>query len=137
LCAEKGRGVAQSEPGSAARYAAASALGGADTIFAAGVQHLDATGERDAPEAFTLQLAVRDLALAGRLGHEGAVAMLVSIASRREVASACCLGCGATRKLLSCGKCGEAKFCDRECQKRTWATHMPSCKEWREEDAEQ
>jgi uncharacterized metal-binding protein len=102
------------------------------------VKLLDAVGERDVPDAFPLQMAVRVLALAGRLGHEGAVAKLASIASRREVASVCCLGCGATRKLLSCGKCGVAKFCDRECQAQTWLlTHMPSCKQWREEDAEQ
>jgi TPR repeat protein len=136
LC-EKGMGVAQSDGAAAARYAAASALGGAEELFASGVNHLDQISERDAPEAFTIQLAVRDLVLAGRLRHAGAAAKLASISSRREVASACCMGCGATRKLNSCGKCNVSQFCDRACQAKTWPTHKPSCQQWRDEGKEE
>jgi len=129
---ERGRGVLQSDEEATACYAAASAVG-AESLFAYGVQHLTEFGGRKAPEAFTIQIAVRDLTLAARLEHAGAVGKLTSISSRREVASACCMGCGATRKLLTCAKCGIAVFCDRASQMRTWETHKPSCQQWRNE----
>jgi hypothetical protein len=135
VCLEKGRGVAQGEVEAAVCYAAASELGGAATLFISGVRHLDEIGERSAPDSLTLQLAVRDLVLAGRLGHTGAVEKLASVARRRDVASVCCLGCGATRALKLCDKCRVAKFCDRECQTRLWTTHGRCCRQWRQEDA--
>jgi hypothetical protein len=133
VCLEKGRGVAQSEVESAACYATASELGGAAALFASGARHLDAVGERSAPESFTLQIAVSDLALAARLGHAEAIEKLASIASRREVVSACCLGCGATRLLRLCTRCRVAMFCDGECTRRSWPHHRPVCQQWREE----
>jgi len=134
VCYEKGRGMAQSDAEASASYAAAaSALNGLDGLFAMGVQYLKMIGERDASDSYTTQLAVRELVFAGRLGHVGALATLALISSRREVASACCMGCGATRKLLSCGKCGIARSCDRACQLRTWPMHKPSCQQWRDE----
>mmetsp|Transcript_28681 Transcript_28681/g.72143 ORF Transcript_28681/g.72143 Transcript_28681/m.72143 type:complete len:235 (+) Transcript_28681:274-978(+) len=133
---ERGRGVLQSDEEATACYAAASAVG-AESLFAYGVQHLTEFGGRKAPEAFTIQIAVRDLTLAARLEHAGAVGKLTSISSRREVASACCMGCGATRKLLTCGKCGVAVFCDRACQASLWRTHKPSCRQWRDEGTEE
>jgi len=102
-------------------------------LFADGTEHLDAVGERSAPESFTLQLAVSDLALAARLGHAGAVEKLASISSRREVVSACCLGCGATRELRLCSRCRVAAFCDGDCVRRMWPAHKPCYKEWRDE----
>jgi len=133
VCLEKGRSVTQSEVEAAASYAAASELGGANSLFAAGVLHLVSVCERSAPELFTLQLAVSDLALAARLGHAGAVEKLASISSRRELVSACCLGCGATRELRLCSRCRVAAFCDGDCTRRTWPAHKPNCKEWRDE----
>ncbi|KAJ1618537.1 hypothetical protein T492DRAFT_604286 [Pavlovales sp. CCMP2436] len=161
MCHEKGRGVEQSEAEAAANYAAAFALGGTFLLTTSGLQHKQAREEqsapapgeiqmpvRQAPELFTIQLCVRDLVLAGRLGRAGGIAgmhtgpvgggdaaveTLASISHRREVASACCMGCGATRNLLSCGKRGIAKFCDRGCLALMWATHKPSCKKWRDE----
>jgi TPR repeat protein len=130
VCLEKGRGVAQSEADALVSYAAASELGGAATLFAYGAHTLDAIGERSAPEVFTLQLAVGDLALAARLGHAGAVEKLASIASMRELVSACCLGCGATRVLRLCTRCRVAKFCDGECTRRSWPIHRPVCTQW-------
>jgi len=71
MCFEKGRGVAQSNAESSASYAEASALGGAESIFLSGTNHLYELGhgKGDAPEPFTIQLAVRDLAFAGKLGQ--------------------------------------------------------------------
>eukprot|EP00302_Diacronema_sp_CCMP2436_P041368 CAMPEP_0180033604 /NCGR_PEP_ID=MMETSP0984-20121128/29130_1 /TAXON_ID=483367 /ORGANISM="non described non described, Strain CCMP 2436" /LENGTH=168 /DNA_ID=CAMNT_0021959019 /DNA_START=258 /DNA_END=761 /DNA_ORIENTATION=- len=125
----------QSDAEAAARYSAASALGTAD-LYETGVEHFNAISERNAPDAFTFQLAVRNLTLATRLGHAGAIKELAAISSQREVVSACCMGCGATRKLLTCGKCEIAVFCDRSCQMRTWETNTPICQQWRDEDKE-
>mmetsp|Transcript_24712 Transcript_24712/g.58328 ORF Transcript_24712/g.58328 Transcript_24712/m.58328 type:complete len:320 (-) Transcript_24712:205-1164(-) len=135
VCLEKGRGVAQSEAEAAASYAAASELGGAAALFESGVQDNEAFGERSAPESFTLQLAVSELALAARLGHAGAVEKLASISSRREVVSACCLGCGATRELRLCSRCRVAAFCDGDCVRRMWPAHKPCCKQWQADAA--
>jgi len=135
VCLEKGRGVAQSEAEATASYAAASELGGADTFFESGVYRLNNIGEQSAPESFSLQLAVSDLALAARLGHAGAVEKLASISSRREVASVCCMGCGAARKLEQCAACCVASYCDGSCTRRMWPAHKPSCKEWRPQAA--
>jgi hypothetical protein len=57
------------------------------------------------------------------------------IACSREVAAACCLGCGAQaaqRKLKACAKCRVARFCGSECLARAWPAHKPNCKLWRE-----
>jgi len=144
VCLEKGRGVAQSEAEAAASYAAASELGAADALFDSGAEILHLAAVRYAAESElvlreqsarpeSLQLAVSELALATRLGHAEALGMLASLSSRREVASACCMGCGATRKLQTCAKCRIAAFCDRECQMHTWEMHKPCCKQWRDE----
>ncbi|KAJ1635918.1 hypothetical protein T492DRAFT_862554 [Pavlovales sp. CCMP2436] len=130
VCLEKGRGVAQSAALATASYAAAFKLGGADTLFETGVQHLDAVSKVRASESFYLQLTVRDLALAVRLRHAGVVEKLASISSRREVVSASCLGCGATRELRLCSRCRVATFCDGDCVRRMWPAHKPNCQEW-------
>jgi hypothetical protein len=54
------------------------------------------------------------------------------IACSREVASRCCLGCGAQRKLKKCAKCQVARFCGTECVARAWPAHKPNCKLWRD-----
>jgi hypothetical protein len=54
------------------------------------------------------------------------------IACSRELASVCCLGCGARRKLKKCGKCHVARFCSTECVARAWPAHKPNCKLWRD-----
>jgi hypothetical protein len=53
------------------------------------------------------------------------------IACSRETAVACCLGCGARRKLKSCAKCHVARFCGSECIARVWPAHKPNCRLWR------
>jgi hypothetical protein len=47
------------------------------------------------------------------------------IACSREVAVACCLGCGARRRLKTCAKCHVARFCSIECVLRAWPAHKP------------
>jgi hypothetical protein len=54
------------------------------------------------------------------------------IAGSREVASTCCLGCGARRKLKTCTRCKVAKFCGAECVARAWPLHKPNCTLWRD-----
>ncbi|KAJ1629301.1 hypothetical protein T492DRAFT_873701 [Pavlovales sp. CCMP2436] len=82
VCLEKGRGVARSEVEAAASYAAARALGGAEQLHGTGCQFAQAhfTIWTSAPailtHQLTIQLFVRDLALASRLGHAQATKML-------------------------------------------------------------
>jgi hypothetical protein len=64
----------------------------------------------------------------------GSLAACVRIASDRDVASACCLGCGARRKLKTCSKCKVARFCSTECVARAWPAHKPNCRLWRRDD---
>jgi hypothetical protein len=65
-----------------------------------------------------------------------AAQQLEALAGRREVVSACCVGCGAVRKLKTCSKCRVARFfCDMECTARMWPAHKASCKAWRAEAA--
>jgi TPR repeat protein len=56
--------------------------------------------------------------------------LLEALSCERAYVSACCMGCGATRKLKACAKCKVARFCTAECQRRTWAEHKPHCKLW-------
>lgn len=49
----------------------------------------------------------------------------------REFCAACCLGCGAMRKLKTCSLCKVAQFCSAECLARTWPVHKESCRCWR------
>jgi TPR repeat protein len=84
--------------------------------------------------AFALDLthdAVYGLNLAARLGDSAAAEHLASLAGVRDVVSACCVGCGASRKLKLCNKCRVARFCDMECTARMWPAHKTSCKAWR------
>jgi hypothetical protein len=84
--------------------------------------------------AVTLQLtrdAVYDLNLAARYGDSAAAEHLTTLAGRRDVTSACCVGCGASRKLKTCSKCRVARFCDMECTARMWLAHKASCRAWR------
>jgi hypothetical protein len=77
--------------------------------------------------------AVYDLNLAARLGNSAAAEHIASLAGRRDVTSACCVGCGASRKLKTCSKCSVARFWDMECTARMWPAHKASCKAWRKE----
>ena len=44
------------------------------------------------------------------------------------LALACC-HCGKSgAKLLTCGQCHRARYCDRECQRRDWKRHRRACR---------
>jgi hypothetical protein len=77
----------------------------------------------------------RLLWLAAAQGEDSARQLLAPLAGERAYVSACCMGCGATRKLKACAKCKVARFCTAECQKRTWSEHKPHCKRWAEAEA--
>jgi hypothetical protein len=63
------------------------------------------------------------LANAAQQGHEPALAALAEYCGTREVATACCVGCGATRRLHPCSECEVARFCGKECRQRVWPLH--------------
>jgi hypothetical protein len=77
-----------------------------------------------------IQIAVYHLNISARQGHAAADEELKSLVGRRNVLSACCVGCGAVRKLKTCSKCRVARFCDMECTARMWPAHKASCKAW-------
>jgi hypothetical protein len=92
----------------------------------------------DAPSAAAvvrMRHSIYLLNLAARLGHAAAADQLNALASKRGAVSACCVGCGAVRKLKVCGKCRVARFCDTECTKRMWPAHKASCRAWAAERA--
>jgi TPR repeat protein len=141
LCFEKGRGALPSDPAEAARLYALAAEGGAsgEGAFDEAMALLPASSLAPAvPSAAILartKRAVYQLNLAARLGHVAAAQQLEAPAGRRDAVSACCVGCGAVRKLKTCSKCTVARFCDMECTARMWPAHKASCKAWRAESA--
>jgi TPR repeat protein len=141
LCFEKGRGALPSDPAEAARLYALAAEGGES-----GKGHFDeamgvlpeislASDVPSAPARARTRWAVRQLNIAARLGHVAAAQQLEALAGRRDVVAACCVGCGAVRKLKTCSKCRAARFCDMECTSRMWPARKASCKAWRAESA--
>jgi TPR repeat protein len=139
LCFEKGRGVMRSNPAEAARLYALAAEGSAsgegefDLAMALLPDNSLAPGMPSAAFLARTRHAVYQLNLAVRLGHVAAAQQLEALAGRRNVVSACCVGCGAVRKLKTCSKCRVAHFCDMECTARMWPAHKASCKAWRVE----
>jgi TPR repeat protein len=55
---------------------------------------------------------------------------LSNLLSERGYVSACCIGCGATRKLKTCTKGKVARLCGTECARWAWPEHKPHCKRW-------
>jgi hypothetical protein len=100
LCSEKGRGVLQSlaEAERLYKLAAKSGWPTLDSIFD-GAPHLLVDGlAPNVPSAAArahIQFVVYTLNLLARKGNPVAVASLESLARRRDVVSACCVGCGA------------------------------------------
>ena len=62
-----------------------------------------------------------------------ALGILQAHADVREVAAACCNGCGKPDGLMQCTRCHVARFCGAACMKQMWPSHKQSCKRWREE----
>jgi TPR repeat protein len=141
LCHEKGRGVpldrAEAErlyqltarSGSSSAHAPTSACICTLDGILAGLPH----GMAPAETFKLIRDAVYSLNLAARLGDSAAAEHLAMLAGRRDVTSACCVGCGASRKLKTCSKCRVARFCDMECTARMWPAHKASCKAWRKD----
>jgi hypothetical protein len=136
--------VTRSDPAEAARLHALAAEGGesGDEQFGEAMRWLpDKSLAPDVPSAAFLArtgYAMYRLNVAARLGHVAAAQQLEALAGRRNVVSACCVGCGAPgglRKLKTCSKCRVARFCDMECTARMWPAHKASCKAWRAESA--
>ena len=73
------------------------------------------------------------MASASERGHAEARAALAGLSCEREYVAACCMGCGASRKLKTCAKCKVARFCGAECVRRLWAEHKPHCMRWEAE----
>jgi predicted LPLAT superfamily acyltransferase len=67
---------------------------------------------------------------AAEQGDADAPGALAELASRREVARACCMACGARHALKICTRCKIAKFCNADCATRAWPAHRPHCKAW-------
>jgi TPR repeat protein len=115
---EKGRGVPRSDPAEAARLYALAAEGGTldKAAFAEAIVMLPdkglAPGVPSAAARARTRHAVHQLNLAAE--------QLEALAGRRDVVSACCVGCGAVRKLKTCSKCRIARFCDTEDTARMW-----------------
>jgi TPR repeat protein len=141
LCFEKGMGVLRSDAAEAARLYALAAEGGTsgEAAYDGAMAVLpDNSLVPELPSAAALartRYAVSQLNLASRLGQMVAAQQLEILAGRRNVVSACCVGCGAVRKLKTCSKCRVARFCDMECTARMWPAHKASCKAWRAESA--
>jgi TPR repeat protein len=138
LCFEKGRGVPldRAEAERLYQLAAESGSGSALACAFVGTLNDEIVAPRRIAHAAALvrtRNAVYGLNLAARLGDSAAAEHLASLARRRDVVSACCVGCGAVRKLMTCSKCRVARFCDMDCVARMWPAHMASCKAWRKE----
>jgi TPR repeat protein len=133
LCFEKGRGVPRSDPAEAARLYALAAEGWAsgEGVFAVAAAVLPCPDTPPAAARARTRHAIYWFNLAARLGHVAAKEQLEALAGRRDVVSACCVGCGAVRKLKTCCRCRVARFCDTECTARMWPAHKASCKAWR------
>ncbi|CBN79557.1 conserved unknown protein [Ectocarpus siliculosus] len=41
-----------------------------------------------------------------------------------------CAQCGKSGKPLQCSRCRKVAYCSKECQRRDWKSHKPSCREW-------
>jgi TPR repeat protein len=135
LCFEKGRGVPldSAEAERLCQVAARSGSAHVLTSLLIAISH----GMAPAVSLEDTCDAVCRLNIAARLGDGAAAEHLATLAGRRDMMSACCVGCGASRKLKTCSKCCVARFCDMECTARMWPAHKASCKAWRKDSAGQ
>jgi hypothetical protein len=138
LCFEKGRGWPRDRAEAERLYqlAARTASGSAHATARAFIAALDdaiAAAPRSMAPASAIEMirdAVCGLNLVAPLGDRAAAEHLASLAGRRDVTSACCVGCGTSLKLKKCSKCRIARFCDMECTARMWPAHKAICKAW-------
>ena len=133
-CYSRGEGVAQDSAEAVRYYRLAAEQGDADAQFNLGVCYQLGEGvAQDWAEA--VRCYRQAAAQAGELSSEQLAEITAAcgrIACDREVAAACCLGCGARRKLKRCSKCKIARFCGAECVALAWPAHQPNCRLWRD-----
>jgi hypothetical protein len=132
-CFAHGKGVPQDFVEAGRYYRLAAEQGLADAQFDLGYFYQHGEG---VPQDWAEAVRAYRLAMAqeGGLSPEtvaSAIAACNKIACVREMASTCCMGCGAQRKLKTCAKCGVARFCGAERVARAWPAHRPNCKLWR------
>eukprot|EP00307_Rebecca_sp_RCC1486_P014210 CAMPEP_0119408756 /NCGR_PEP_ID=MMETSP1335-20130426/2215_1 /TAXON_ID=259385 /ORGANISM="Chrysoculter rhomboideus, Strain RCC1486" /LENGTH=331 /DNA_ID=CAMNT_0007433035 /DNA_START=120 /DNA_END=1115 /DNA_ORIENTATION=- len=76
----------------------------------------------------------REMARAAKDGHADAAANLAGLAGDREATAKFCIGCG-SREGARCARCGVAKFCSKDCQRKMWPVHKAHCVQWAQEAA--
>jgi TPR repeat protein len=133
ICYKHGEGVAQNWAEAVRYFRLAAEQGVADAQY-----HLGICFEHGKGVAQDLAEAVRYYRLAAAQAGALSSARLADVtaafdrlACSRELASACCMGCGAQRKLKKCAQCHVARFCGTECVARAWPSHKPNCRLWR------
>ena len=131
-CYQRGEGVAQdwAEAVLYFRLAAEQGHAGAQTNLGGCFERGEGVAQDVAEAVRYYRLAA---AQAGALSSEQLAHITAAcerVACDRELAAACCLGCGARRKLKKCSGCKVARFCGAECCARAWPAHKPNCKLW-------
>jgi TPR repeat protein len=132
LCYDKGESVPQDYPEAARLYRLAAKQGYMNSHLALGILLVEGVPGKlpAAPREAALHLATAAQQTDDAPVHTWALTVLSAHAHEREVVAACCIGCGATRKLKLCTRCHVAGFCGKECLARTWPVHKQSCRLW-------
>jgi TPR repeat protein len=55
---------------------------------------------------------------------------LVELSCVDQIAKFMCTGCGKKTDLKMCNRCGVARYCGSECQRRCWPEHKAHCRQW-------
>jgi hypothetical protein len=150
LCFEKGRGVVHSTAEAERLYKLAAKSGsstwddlpgGLVKLLEESLSPNDTFGSPSAARA-RIQFVVYSFNVMARQGDAVAGEQLKFLAGRRDVVSACCVGCGAVRQLKTCAKC---RIAVRQVPHRALlrqgvhsahvARAQGSCKAWRAESA--
>jgi TPR repeat protein len=139
LCFEKGRGVPLDRAKAERLYQLVARGSSTHGLTSTAIRTLDdaiagpSHGMAPAVALERIRNVVYGLNLAARRGDSAAAEHLASLSGMRDVTSACCVGCGASRKLKTCSKCSVSRSFDTECTARMWPAHKASCKAWRKD----
>ena len=128
-CLEKGEGVARDAAQAVVWYRRAAEQGHAGAQHHLGRLLLEGAG--GVPK--DVKAGARSLGAAAQQGQAESLEALARYAGDREVAKACCVGCGVTAPLQGCSRCHVARFCGKACVVRMWPVHKPHCKRWQAE----
>ncbi|KAJ7086302.1 hypothetical protein C8R43DRAFT_311939 [Mycena crocata] len=65
--------------------------------------------------------------------HKSAITPAKDRRDRRDITKQICAGCMTLTdtggELLRCGRCKHTSYCSKECQRKDWPTHKPTCRE--------